>query len=138
MIGPRPVLPARGLISLTVIVLPRDTRDRYREEFRTELCELRTPAQIVQAAGILACSLQLRRALGDRDVVVTETMKRDWRCRIGRHSYVRRRDDNPEMYGRPYHHCVRCGERFEPDDEEQIDIETYARNNTPFMHGGMM
>jgi len=138
MVGPRPVLPAWGLISLTVIVLPRDARDRYREEFRTELCELGAAAQLGQAAGILACSVQLRRALKERDVVVTEHVRRDWRCRIGRHSYVWRRDDNPEMYGRPYHQCVRCGVRFEPDDDEQIDIETYARNNTPFLHGGMM
>ena len=53
-------------------------------------------------------------------------------------SYVWCREDNPEMYGRPYHEFFRCGERFEPDDEEEIDIETYARYNTPFMPGGMM
>ena len=139
MIGPRPVPPASGLISLAVIVLPRDSRDRYREEFRTELCELRKHAQIGQAASLLACSLQLRRALQERDVVVTEHPGRDWRCRIGRHSYVWRRDDNPEISGRPYHQCVRCNERFEPHDEEEgFDVESYTRNNTPFTHGGMM
>jgi len=138
MIGPRPILPARGLIALTVVILPMDARDRYREELHTELCELGGATQLGQAIGILVCAVQLRRALNARDVAVTVAARKDWRCRIRRHSYVWRRDDNPEMYGRPYHECLRCGERFEPDDEEKIDIESYARNNTPFQSGGTM
>ena len=56
MIGPHPIGPARGLIALTVLVLPGDARDRYREEFRTELSELGALAQIGQA---VTCSSAL-------------------------------------------------------------------------------
>ncbi len=88
MIGPHPVGPARGLIALTVLVLPGDARDRYREEFSTELCELRTLGQLGQALTLLVGAIPLRQALQERDVIVTPQVKKDWRCRIGRHHYV--------------------------------------------------
>ena len=53
MIGPRPVLPARLLLVLAVLVVPALMRDRYREEFRSELSELRWPAQMWQAGSIV-------------------------------------------------------------------------------------
>ena len=114
MVGPRPVNPAWGLISLTVIVLPRDARDRYREEFRTELSELGALAQIGQAISLLAGSLALRQALQERDVLVVPQVKRQWRCRLGRHHYVGVQDDNPEMRGQAYLKCTRCGKPKDP------------------------
>jgi hypothetical protein len=114
MIGPRPVLPARGLISLTVIVLPSDARDRYREEFGSELSELGALAQISQASSLLFGSIPLRQALRERDVILTAQVKNDWRCRIGRHHYFGVQDDNPEMRGRGYLRCIRCGKPKDP------------------------
>ena len=63
MIGPHPIPPARGLIALTVVVLPGDARDRYREEFRTELCEMVPLAQLGQAVSCSSGAIPLRRAL---------------------------------------------------------------------------
>ena len=114
MTGPRPRAAARCLIALTVFVLPCDTRERYREEFSTELTELGVVSQLSQAASLLAGSVSLRRALQERDVIVTEQDKKDWRCRIGRHHYVGVQDDNPEVRGHSYLQCTRCGKRKDP------------------------
>ena len=76
-------------------------RDRYREEFRSELSELRWPAQMWQAGSIVMGAGALRHALMAREVTMTEKAHRDWRCRIGRHAYIALRDENPELYGRP-------------------------------------
>ena len=114
MIGPHPIGPARGLIALTVLVLPGAARDRYREEFRTELSELGALAQIGQAVSLLFGSIPLRQALQERDVIVTAQVKKDWRCRMGRHHYVGVQDDNPEMRGRGYLRCTRCGKPKDP------------------------
>ena len=107
MSGPHPVPPAAGVIALTVLVLPHDARDRYREEFRTELSELGALAQIGQAISLLAGSLALRQALQERDVLVVPQVKRQWRCRLGRHHYVGVQDDNPEMRGQARHHVIK-------------------------------
>ena len=114
MIGPHPVPPAAGVIALTVLVLPHDARDRYREEFRTELSELGALAQIGQAISLLAGSLALRQALQERDVLVVPQVKTEWRCRLGRHHYVGVQDDNPEMRGQAYLKCTRCGKPKDP------------------------
>jgi predicted SprT family Zn-dependent metalloprotease len=42
-------------------------------------------------------------------VTDTETQKYDWRCHLGRHHYVRRIDDNPEVRGQSVLICTRCG-----------------------------
>lgn len=118
MVGPTPVAPARWLIALTVLVLPADARDRYREEFRTELAELGWQWQVPQAASLLAGSIALRQALNERDLPDQVVDKVDWRCRLGRHRYVVRQDENPEMRGRGYLQCVRCGKN---DDPPQYD-----------------
>jgi hypothetical protein len=102
------------LISLAVIVLPRDARDRYREEFRTELSELGALVQIGQAVSLVVGSIPLRQALQARDVMVTAQVKNDWRCAMGRHHYVGVHDDNPEMRGRGYLRCTRCGKPKDP------------------------
>ena len=115
MIGPHPIGPARGLIALTVLVLPGDARDRYREEFRTELSELGALAQIGQAVSLLFGAIPLRQALQEPEVIVTARVKMDWRCRMGRHHYVGVQDDNPEMRGRGFLRCTRCGKPKDPN-----------------------
>ena len=114
MIGPQPIAPARWLVALAVLALPTDARDRYREEFRTELCELGAPAQLAQAGSLLVGAIPLRNALNERDLPDSVVEKPDWRCRLGRHRYVRQQDDNPEMRGRGYLRCVRCGRPKDP------------------------
>jgi hypothetical protein len=42
-------------------------------------------------------------------MTITETRTVDWRCHLGRHHYVRKPDDNPEMHGATYQECTRCG-----------------------------
>jgi hypothetical protein len=114
VIGSRPVAPARWLIALVVAVLPPDVRDRYREEFSTELVELGRVSQVTHSGSLLAGSISLRNALTDRDVPDMATARVDWRCRVGRHRYVVRQDDNPEMRGRHYLRCTRCGKPKDP------------------------
>jgi hypothetical protein len=109
MIGPQPGPAARCLIAMTIVVLPADARDRYREEFRTELCELGLIAQIGVAASLLRGSIFLRRALMEREMITTEPRRVDWRCHLGRHHYVRKVDDNPDVHGQTYLECTRCG-----------------------------
>ena len=114
VIGPRPFVPARWLIALVVVVLPPDVRDRYREEFSTELAELGPISQLTQSGSLLVGSISLRNALTDRDLPDMVAARVDWRCRFGRHRYVVRRDDNPEMRGRRYLRCTRCGKPKDP------------------------
>jgi hypothetical protein len=110
----RPTAGARWLIALVVLVLPPDVRDRYREELGTEVAELGRVSQLTQAGSLLAGSLSLRNALTSRDLPPVVTERVDWRCRIGRHRYVVRQDDNSEMRGRSYLRCTRCGKPKDP------------------------
>jgi len=132
MIGPRPVLPAWLLIRLSVAVLPADTRDRYREEFRTELLELPWLGQLGQASSVLTGSIALRGALTAHGVPVTERAAPSRKCRFGRHTYVMRQNDDPEMPGRMYAICDRCGEIREPAEDLEFDIEKFNRKSTYF------
>lgn len=116
MIGPRPIAPARWLVAAAVLVLPADARDRYREEFRSELTELSSVAQIPNAASVLRGSIALRYALKERSVTLTEKPEKDWRCRIGRHHYIAKQDDNPEMRHIIYLECTRCGKPKDPPE----------------------
>ena len=109
MIGPQPGKAARCLLSVTVLVLLAAARDRYREEFRPELCELGRMTQIPEAASLLRGSVALRQALREREMTDTDHAKLDWRCHLGRHHYVRRFDDNPEVRGQSVLECTRCG-----------------------------
>jgi hypothetical protein len=38
----------------------------------------------------------------------------DWRCHLGRHHYVTKKDDNPEIRGQTYLVCIRCGKKNDP------------------------
>ncbi len=137
MIGPRPAAPARWLLGVAVLALPSGAvRDRYREEFRTELCQLGGAGQVRQAASLCRGAVALRHAVADPDLPVASSARRTLRCRLGRHTFVARRDDNPERKGRPYHVCVRCGEWYE-SKEPEVDIDKLGRTS-PFPHGGIM
>lgn len=114
MIGPRPVLPARWLIAATVAVLPAGSRDRYREELRTEIAELGAAAQLPQAVSLLVGSIALRNAMTARDLPESAGPRRPLLCRLGRHRYAVHQGDNPELPGRGYLHCVRCGKSKDP------------------------
>lgn len=106
----RPVAAARYLVNVTVLVLPSDVRDRYRQEFYTELCELGPVWQVMTAADLMRGSLALRNALRDREVVIARPASTiDWRCRLGRHLYLSHPDDNPEVRGQSVLECTRCG-----------------------------
>jgi hypothetical protein len=114
VVGPSPVLPARWLLAATVLVLPSDCRDRYREELRTEIAELGAASQLPQAVSLLVGSFALRSALTARDVPAVAGPRKSLLCRIGRHRYVVRPGDNPELKGRGYLQCVRCGKQHDP------------------------
>ncbi|MGS0683660.1 hypothetical protein ACVBEQ_00660 [Nakamurella sp. GG22] len=116
MIGPRPHLPARLLLGVVVLVLPAASRDRYREEFRSELAELGGMSQVFQAGTLLVGSFSLRKALRQVDVIEDLTVGKSWRCRLGRHHYLPAQDDNPEMRGRHYLRCDRCGKPKDKDE----------------------
>ncbi len=53
--------------------------------------------------------MSLRKALSRVDVIEDLTVGKHWRCRLGRHHHLRVQDDNPEMRGRSYLRCDRCG-----------------------------
>lgn len=108
MIGPRPHAPARWVLAVVVAFLPAPSRDRYREEFRAELAELGWAPQVFQASTLLIGSVSLRKALSGVDVIEELTIRKDWRCRLGRHHYFRIKDDNPEMPERWFLRCAGC------------------------------
>lgn len=124
------------MLALSVLVLPADSRDRYREEFRTELCELRAGQQVFQAASLLGGAIALRRALTERDVTVSVHRSKSWRCRLGRHQWVGRREADPELHGRLYLVCAGCGSYFEPPEEPDFDIESFVRKSN-YLGGGV-
>ena len=70
--------------------------------------------KLAQAGSLLVGAIPLRNALNERDLPDSVVEKPDWRCRIGRHRYVGQQDDNPEMRGRGYLRCVRCGRPKDP------------------------
>ena len=116
MVGPRPILPARWLIWAVLLILPADARERYREEFRSELAEMGAVAQIYQGCGLLVGSVALRNALTARDVPEVTVAGKTLRCRVGRHRYVLRQSNNPEMRGVGFLKCVRCGKEMDPPE----------------------
>ncbi|MET0865518.1 MAG: hypothetical protein ABWZ98_14395 [Nakamurella sp.] len=132
MTGPQLVLPARGMVAASIVLLPSNARERYREEFRTELAELGFGQQMAQAGSLLVGAFALRRALQDRETALEEATPKSLLCRLGRHRYVRRNDDNPERRGRPYLRCIRCGNRFDPPEPEKFDVEAYKRRTSFF------
>jgi len=115
------------MVAVSIAMLPGNARERYREEFRTELAELGFAQQTVQAGSLLVGAVALRRALQDRSSALETATPKNLLCRLGRHSYIRRNDDNPERRGLPYLSCVRCGHWYDPPEPDDFDIETYKR-----------
>ncbi len=109
MFGPQPIAAARCILFLTVLVLPADARDRYREEFRGEISGLGAVAQLPESLSLLLGSYSLRSALKEREMTVTQPLKQDWRCHLGRHHFIVKPDDNPEVRGQTVLECTRCG-----------------------------
>ncbi|MGS0683659.1 hypothetical protein ACVBEQ_00655 [Nakamurella sp. GG22] len=116
MIGPQPQPFARILLAVVIRVLPAASRDRYREEFRAELAELSWSSQVFQAGTLLVGSFSLRKALRQVDVIDDLTVTKSWRCRLRLHHYLPVQDDNPEMRGRAYLRCDRCGKPKDPPE----------------------
>ena len=117
MVGPSPSPPARVLLALVVLVLPSRSRDRYQEEFRAELAELRALSQLFQAGTLLFGSVSLRKALRAIDVIEGLTVEKSRWCAIGRHHYLAVRDHNPEMRIGYYLECTRCGKTKDKIDD---------------------
>ncbi|MGH4014124.1 MAG: hypothetical protein ACRDSL_09395 [Pseudonocardiaceae bacterium] len=61
--GSAPGRVSRGLVALAVRVLPARDQPRYREEFHTELVELRRRYRLGHALRVLSRTWELRRAL---------------------------------------------------------------------------
>ena len=139
MIGPQPIAPARWLVAVAVLALPTDARDRYREEFRTELCELGGPGQVSAAASLLRRCLSLRYALLNGQFAAQVMARRSMRCRLGRHDYTGQRDVDLDKEHHMSYRCRHCGRYYErtPDEEEGFDIETLRRNVNFFSSGGL-
>ena len=116
MVGPRPILPARWLIWAVLLILPADARERYREEFRSELAEMGAVAQIYQGCGLLVGSVALRNALTARDVPEVTVAGKTLRCRVGRHRYVLRAEQQSGDARCRLPECVRCGKEMDPPE----------------------
>ena len=134
---PNPV--ARCLLWPAVQVLPRDHRDRYREEFRTELCELGGPGQVAAAASLLRGCLSLRYALLNGQFAAQVMARRSMRCRLGRHDYAGQRDVDLDKEHHTSYRCLQCGRYYERKraEEEGFDIEALRRNANFFGSGGL-
>lgn len=63
--APQTLEPCRRLVTLAVTFLPTCHRDRYEEEFRAELADLRPRKQVPHALRLVTRSLVLRLALLD-------------------------------------------------------------------------
>jgi len=103
-----------------VQVLPRDHRDRYREEFRTELCELGGPGQVAAAAGLLRGCLSLWYALLNGQSAAQVMARRSMRCRLGRHDYAGQRDVDLDKEHHTSYRCLQCGRYYERKRDEEV------------------
>jgi hypothetical protein len=100
-------------VDLVVRVLPRERRERYRQELRSELHGMTRWRQFAHTAGFLSRTWALRAALadslllnGDQDMTPSINWFRRLLCRLNiHHDYVRvHGEDNT-----PYDTCRRCG-----------------------------
>lgn len=126
---PTPV--AAALVAVGVRLLPADSRERYRSEFRAELCTIPRIRQITEAASLLGGVWALRRVLSE---VGTDPGLSDWRslrCRWGLHRYQLVNDDNPENRKYQHRECVRCGRIRENKDDD------FPKNKRLFITGGL-
>jgi hypothetical protein len=104
----------RHTIRVATWVLPRSTRDRYRQEFLAELYGLGGTRQLRHAAAVLTRSWALRAAINtpsdataaDMEIVFPPRRRRPLYCRLIRHYWV---DLSSEDGSSRYRECARCG-----------------------------
>jgi hypothetical protein len=109
------------LIWLAVRPLPAPHRDRYRDEFRAEVCCLGNRQQFSEAASLLAGSFSLSRALQEDDMTTDLTYGKSIGCRLGRHHYQTVSGDNAENRADRHKECLHCGKIKEMDMYEPSD-----------------
>ncbi len=116
-----PAVPARWAVAAVHLAsgaLPAGpARDRYRQEFLSELYDLRRPRQAADTCGVLSRTWALRTALtspvrpSSGDVMTTPTMRRPLLCALNlKHAWVIRSSDD----GHRYRVCRRCGRENNP------------------------
>lgn len=120
---------AGALIALSVLPLPAESRDRWRDEHRAEVVGLPRTRQVVEALHALAGSFALRSALKANSERVPAPAT-DWFCRVGRHRFRTVNQDNPENRRYQQRECVTCGKVKEGPAAD------FPRPDRPFMGGG--
>lgn len=110
-----PNVVAGALIWLAVRPLPAAHRDRYREEYRAEVCCLGGRRQVSEAASLLAGSFALYQALSKDDMTTDLSSGKPFFCRIGRHHYQTVTGDNLENRKDRHRECEYCGHVKEMD-----------------------
>ena len=101
---------ARAAVDLAVRLLPREHRERYAIEFYADLFGLPRKEQRRQAFGVLLHVQRLAWALGDPapDLERRPARRRDLRCVLHLHHYVRRHILHPEDGVHFRLECTRC------------------------------
>lgn len=120
---------AAALISLSVLPLPAESRDRWRDEYRAEIVGLTRRRQVREAVSALAGCLALRSALRAADATAIAVTATRWPCRFGRHHYRTVNQDNPENRQYRMKECIHCGKIKEGSDAD------FPRVDRPFMGG---
>jgi hypothetical protein len=99
-------------VALSVRLLPRPHRDRYRRELAAELHDLPAADHLSYAFRVLARTWALRAALNSSPPTPTgePTMTKPLRCRLARHDWEQMHNDD----GEEYLECARCGAQKDP------------------------
>lgn len=113
--------PASVLIWLAVRPLPAAYRDRYRDEFRAEVCCLGNRQQVSEAASFLAGSFALRLSLREDAMTNGINTGKAVGCRLGRHHYQMVSGDNDENRKDRHKECRHCGKVKEVDMYQPSD-----------------
>jgi hypothetical protein len=109
----QPSRPAQWLVAWAAAVLPPQHRDRYSRELVAELYGLTRPRQVSYAVALLVHAPRLAAALADVNPVEADALpaRPDWRCRLGKHRYVVRRNAESGDAPMTYWECRRCGKQ---------------------------
>jgi len=106
----------RHTLQAATRVLPRSTRDRYRQEFVAELYGLSRTRQLRHALRVFSRSWALRAAISapseataaDMEIVFPRRRPRPLYCRLIRHRWA---DFSSEDGSSRYRECTRCGKQ---------------------------
>jgi hypothetical protein len=104
---------AQWLVAWAAAMLPPQHRERYALELVAELYGLTRPRQVSYAVALLVHAPRLATALADVSPVGGDAppARRDWRCRLGKHRYVVRRNPQSGAEAMTYLECRRCGKQ---------------------------